>query len=114
MAKNCVSCDVEKPESSFHLCGKRLFLCCIECGKTGTLKPPRMFRGDPDFRLAQRTAEKKCERTRQDTVIFHDERLCLSIAHVNNLGRLKKVRNILFGYNYNKMTGKVEGGAICL
>lgn len=80
--------------------------------KTGTLKPQMKPCKMLDFEYAEKKAKAKCERTRRDTVVLHDERDGLSIVHVNNLHRLRITRNILFGYHYDTQQRKAKGGSL--
>lgn len=118
----CSRCETEKDASAFH----RGFRHCIECGKTGTLKPPAKPPANPepviDFEGAIDRAKKFVKETMRSVVVFHDERGGLSLSSVNNLDRLHITRNILFGFklvkgkkDQKRMTPEmkvVEGGAL--
>lgn len=102
----CTRCETEKEASAFH----GGFRHCIECGKTGTLKPPAKPEPVIDFEGAIDRAKKFVKETMRSVVVFHDERGGLSLSPVNNLDRLHITRNILFGFKLVKE--EVEGGAL--
>jgi hypothetical protein len=102
----CERCEKNKPEEQFH----RGFAHCIECGKTGTLKPPMR----PSVPFGQSYFEGKlCKakdmvmETRQSVVLYHDERGHLSMRTVNDIDTIHVSRNMLVGYKYRN--GKVVG-----
>ncbi|MHA2065638.1 MAG: hypothetical protein ACXABY_14780 [Candidatus Thorarchaeota archaeon] len=106
----CVRCERNKDEDQFHRNGTRLFTHCIECGKTGTLKPPK--KPDPGHHVLCKTeanarAFKYVKDTRQPCVLFHDERGLLSIAPCTRVDNVPVTRNLLAGYEMVK--GKVKG-----
>jgi hypothetical protein len=92
----CTSCEKNKPEDQFH----RNFVTCIECGKTGTLKPPRKPAepfGEQYVVDRLQKAKNMCVETKCSVVLYHDERGHLSMRPVNDIDTIHVSRNMLTG-----------------
>jgi hypothetical protein len=81
----------------------------LQSQKTGTLKPPAKPNTRMDFFYADKRGKELCTETRQDVVVYHDERGSLSQRTVRDSKTMKLPIFVLAVYRFerNKVVEKL-------